>query len=115
MTEQNRMGEEIEGDNLLIVQAARIIQQGIATRHDKDALTVLRARLSLAEEIVTGSAFREQREWGAMFRGACLALVQKWREEARRLPAELPPADETDAYVTTYLACADELEALVKP
>lgn len=41
----NRLGDELTGDDLLIVQAARILERGIGTRSDSDSLSVLHKRL----------------------------------------------------------------------
>jgi hypothetical protein len=46
MTERNQLGDELTGDDALIVGAARILERGIATRSDEDALSVLRRRLA---------------------------------------------------------------------
>lgn len=47
----NQLGDELTGDDALIVAAARILERGISTRSESDALTVLRRRLTLQRDV----------------------------------------------------------------
>lgn len=142
MSEQDRMGQELTGDALLIVQAARIIQKGISTRHDGDALTVLQKRLEedcrkdcdgYWEQHKRALALIEERkvyietnhalgQLTAQLVADIRTLAQKWRDKDADFSKDMAGTVWTNekraiaqAELYAFERAADELEALVKP